>query len=128
MRLLKAFLPLAAFAFLAVGCTHTHISNLTPTTQTRNANGLYPVEVAWSSNQKSLRKETLKPSVVVGMETYPMQPVPLVKNRWETLIPVPAGSDLLHYRIKFDYEYDAVPVRRANSKMSAPYQLKIVDQ
>jgi len=130
MRPLKAFLPLLAtvLCLCTTACTHTTISNLTPSTQARNPNGLYNIEISWSSNQQSLRKDTLQPVVVIGMQTYPMQPVPLVRNRWETLVPVPADSDILHYRIKFDFEYNSVPVRRSSSKLSDPYQLKIADQ
>ena len=47
--LLVLFLPL-----LLAGCA-THITNLTPLQQVRNANNLYPVDVALDSNQQTLR-------------------------------------------------------------------------
>jgi len=84
--------------------------------------------MVFSSNQKSLRKETVQPSVIVGLQTYPMQPAPVLKNRWETLVPIAADQKIVHYRFKVDFQYEAVPVRRSGSDLSAPYQLEIVDQ
>ena len=123
----KRFLPLLLLPCLLAGCTTT-ISNLTPTRQARNTTGLYPFEVAWQSSQQSLRKESIKPYVMIGMESYPMQPTPIIKNRWETLVPIPAGKDIVNYRFKFDYEYNAIPVPRQNSKMSPSYQLQILEK
>lgn len=111
--------------FLA-GCAT--ITNLTPGKQPRNAAGLYPVEVAWQSRQQSLRRETLKPYVVVGREFFPMEPTLLVSNRWETLIPIPAGKSLVNYRFKFDFQYNAIPAPRPDSKLSPSYQLQIQDK
>lgn len=124
----RLLLPLLALSTLFAGCTSTTITNLTPSRYPKNPNGLYPFHVEWRSNQQSLRKESLKPYVVIGMESYPMQPTPLLKNRWETLIPVPSDKPVVNYRFKFDYEYKSIPVRRPNSKLSQPYQLQIQGQ
>jgi hypothetical protein len=59
---------------------------------------------------------------------YPMQPTPMVKNRWETMIPVPADQNMLNYRYKFDFEYYSIPNRRQNSKLSEPFQLKVLEK
>ncbi|HOX03210.1 MAG TPA: hypothetical protein P5555_13250 [Candidatus Paceibacterota bacterium] len=111
---------------MATGC-HTTVTNLTPSQQVRNKAGMYPLSVAWDSNQQSLQKETIEACVQVGLQIYPMQSTPLVKNRWETLVPVPADQSLLNYRFKFDYESLGMPHRRQNSRLSPPYQLKIID-
>ena len=127
MQTIKRFLPLLGLLLAVGGCTTT-ITNLTPSQQPRNATGLYPFAVAWESSQQSLRKDTLKACVMVGLDTYPMQPAPMVKNRWETLVAVPADKDIVHYRFKFDYDYLSIPARKSNSRLSTPYQLKIVEK
>ncbi len=127
MRMFKPFLLLVPVVFLAVGCASSRVVNLTPTQLERNESGLYPVEAAWVSRDATIRKETLEPKVMVGLESYPMRPVPVVKDRWETLVPVPASKDSIRYRFKFDYEYNAIPVPRKNSKLSPEYKLTIVE-
>src|SRR5437870_2758824 len=99
----KKVLPLLILLpWLVAGCTSIKITNLTPRQLSRRANGLYPFEVVWHSNQQSLREDSIRAAVVIGDEFYPMQPVPVVKNRWETLVPVPADETLVHYHYKFD--------------------------
>ncbi len=127
MSLNKSFALLLLPLALA-GCTSIQVTNLTPQQLPRDANGLYPFEVAWRSNQRSLAKDSIKPYVVVGSELYPMQPVLVVKNRWETLVPVPASETLLHYHYKFDFDYYSVPIVRSDSKRSRPYMLEIEDK
>ena len=61
---------------------------------------------------------TMKPMVMVGTQVYPMKRTPLVTNRWDTLVPVPADASELRYRIKVNWEYNAVPVPDANSQRS----------
>jgi hypothetical protein len=114
-----------AAGLLCSACTSSRITNLTPAAQTRNSSGLYPVEAAWESNQQSLRPESIKPSVLIGLETYPMTQTPIVKNRWETVIPVPADKDSIRYRFKFDYDYNGVPAVRKQSVLSQEYKLEI---
>ena len=116
-------LPLAL-----TGCSSIQVTNLTPHQLPRDANGLYPFEAAWRSNQQSLRKDSIKAYVVVGAEFYPMQPVPVVKNRWETLVPIPASETLLYYHYKFDFDYNSIPIVRSDSKLSPPCSLQIVDK
>jgi hypothetical protein len=125
---MKKLWPVALVALLLAGCTSTTITNLTPSRVPRNANGLYPFQAAWKSNQQSLRQESIKPYVVIGLDSYPMQPTPLVKKRWETLVPVPADKTVVNYRFKFDYEYNSIPIPRPNSKLSTPYQLQVLEK
>lgn len=121
------FLLVFAWSILLTGCSTT-ITNLTPSQQDRNPSGLYPVAVAWHSPQRSILDESIKPYVIVGLEAYPMQLTPLTRNRWETLVPVSADKNFLNYRFKFDFEYLSIPQRKGNSKLSQPFQLRIVDR
>ena len=127
MRTMKKFLLLSLLPLLLAGCATT-ITNLTPSQQPRNATGLYPVEAAWESRQQSIRPDSFKPSVMVGLESYPMRKTRLMKNRWETLVPVPPNKNAINYRFKFDFEYNAIPQPRPNSKLSREYRLEILDK
>lgn len=128
MRKALQFSSLAAAALL-VGCgTTSTVTLLSPRTQVRNAEGLYPVEIEFRSNMQALRKETLKPYLQVGDNNYPMRRTPRLENRWETLLPVPATNSLTDYRVKVDFEYNAIPVPRSNSVLSPPYRLQIRDK
>jgi hypothetical protein len=122
--MLKRFLPVLFAPLLLAGCTST-FTNLTPVHQTRNANNLYPVEVAMSSRQQTLRWDTIKPQIVVGTDIYPMRPTNLMTNRWEGLVPVPPGSSLVHYRYKFDFDYNAMGRPKPDSALSQEYTLHI---
>jgi hypothetical protein len=122
--MMKKLLPLVWLPLVLAGCATT-FTNLTPLQQPRNANNLYAVEVAFNSRQQTLRWETIQPQVVVGKDFYPMHPTPLMKNRWEALIPVPAGAGLVHYQYKFEFEYNALGKPKADSANSPTYTLKI---
>lgn len=124
--MLKKFLPLLFAPLLLGGCTST-FTNLTPLHQTRNGNNLYPVEVAMSSRQQTLLWGSIKPQILVGTETYPMRSTTLMTNRWEGLVPVPAGSTLIHYRYKFDFDYNAIGHAEADSALSPEYTLRIME-
>jgi hypothetical protein len=125
--MLKRFLPLLLLPLLLAGCTST-FTNLTPLQQTRNANNLYPVEVALSTRQQTLRWDSIKPQIVVGTEFHPMRPTPLMSNRWEGLVPVPPGTNIVHYRYKFDFDYSAMGSPRQDSALSPEYTLRILDK
>ena len=127
LRMLKKSLPLLLLVGLATGCAST-FSNLTPKSQPRNANHLYPVEVAFHSRQQSLLWETIQPFVNVGTEFYPMRPTLLMANRWEALVPVPAGKSVVQYRYKFEFKYNAVgQLPQNDSALSPNYTLRITD-
>ena len=126
MRKLIKFCPVLLATLLA-GCAGT-LTNLTPEYQTRNANGLYPVAVALSTRQQSLRWQSIKPYVMVGDNAYPMRLMPYMKNRWESLVPVPADVNLLHYTYKLDYQYNAIPEPQNDSLLSAPQTLRIMER
>ena len=125
--MLKKFLALGLTPLLLAGCTAT-FTNLTPTQQTRNPNNLYPVEVALTTRQQSLRWETIRPRIVVGNDSYPMRPTPLMTNRWEGLVPVPATDSLVHYRYRFDFDYNTFGTPKGDSAVSPEYTLKVLEQ
>src|SRR5207244_2083832 len=78
----KQFFALTLVCLALTGCTTT-LTNLTPRQQTRNPNGLYPVEVMWDSQAADILKDTIKGYVVVGQDAYPMQRSTMLTNRWE---------------------------------------------
>ena len=88
---LKKFLPFLPVLLLA-GCTTASFTRLTPNAQPRNANNLYPVEVVFDSHQQSLRWDSIQPYVLVNGQPLPLRSVPVVKNRWEGLVPVPPSA------------------------------------
>lgn len=122
-----SFGTLLLSSLLLSGCTTT-ITNLTPSTQKRNPQGLYPFEVVFDTLQHSVRKESLQPFVIIGDQTYPMQPTPRVDNRWETLVPITANKEYVNYRFKFNYLYNCIPAPKPGSKLSTPYQLHVLDK
>ena len=104
-------------------------TRVTPLQQSRNASNLYQVEVAFNSQQQSLRWETIQPYVLANGELYPLRQVPLVKNRWEGFVPVPPGVNSVDYRFKFDYKYNAVGSKpKPTSAYSPAYRLTIIDR
>jgi hypothetical protein len=123
---LRTLGTLLVSSLLVSGCATT-ITNLTPSTQKRNADSLYPFEVAVDTPDHRIRESSLKPYVLIGPEAYPLQPTHMLKNRWETLIPIPPGKEYVNYRYKFDYQYNSIPNPRPGSRLSRPYQLHIVD-
>ena len=114
-------------AVLSTGCTTT-ITNLTPRELPRNANNLYPFEVAYDTSEQAVRDKTIKPYVMVGAQLYPMTPTPMLKGRWEAQVPVPAATNHVYYRYKIDYQYNRIPSPGENSRLSETYTLDIVDK
>ena len=114
-------------AVILSGCTSPSITNLTPRVQARNAENAYPVEIEFTSNQRSIRRESIRPYVQIGNDNYLMRKIPVVRNRWETLIPVGPESRLINYRVKVDFQYNALREPSVNSVLSSPYQLHITE-
>jgi hypothetical protein len=65
---------------------------------------------------------------MVGANYYPMRSTSLMTNRWEGLLPVPAGVNMVHYRYKFDFKYNAMGPARSDSALSPEYTLRILEQ
>ena len=125
--MMKKLLPVLLLPLLLSGCTSV-LTNLTPHQQVRNANNLYPVEVSLVSRQQTLRWDSIHPQIVVGTEFYPMRPTVMMTNRWEGLVPVPADKDMVHYRYKFDFQYNAMGNSKSDSALSQEYILRITDK
>jgi len=125
LKRLSAMLSLSLLAL--AGCTST-FTNLTPQTQMRSADNQYKVEVAMASRQQSLRWDSIKPQIQVGTDYYPMRPILLMTNRWEGFLPVPSRTSIVHYRYKFDFNYNAMGSAGADSALSPEYSLRIVDK
>jgi hypothetical protein len=124
---MKKFLPILFAAVMLSGCQST-FTNLSPRQQLRNTNNLYTVEVALASRQQTLRWDTIKPQVVIGSDFFPMRATSLMTNRWEALIPVNPGTNLIHYHYKFDYKFNAMGPPGNDSASSPDYTLHILDQ
>lgn len=129
MHKVKILPLILTLGLLAAGCTSTTITNLTPKQEPRNANGFYQVEAQMNSHQQSIRWETIEPKVIVGKDVYPMRLTPLLTNRWETLVPVPAGNSAIKYHFKFDYKFNDFGVPpQPDSKLSPDFELHILDR
>ena len=128
MAILKKYLLLLFVPALMIGCATPNITNLTPSRLPRKDNGQYPFETQLNSRQQSLIKESVKAYVIVGLDQYPMQRVPMLTNRWETLVPIPSDQNVVTYRFKFDYDYRGIPTHQSDSKVSKHYQLYILDK
>ncbi|HUA67038.1 MAG TPA: hypothetical protein VMA13_00705 [Candidatus Saccharimonadales bacterium] len=123
----KKILPVLP-VLLLTGCAAT-FTNLTPLEQPRNANNLYPVEVAFNSQQQSLQWDSIHPYVLANGQLYDMRPTPLVTNRWEGFVPAMPGTDSVTYRYKFDFIYNEMGKGSApGSALSQEYQLNILNQ
>jgi hypothetical protein len=126
--MLKKFLTLLPVILLA-GCATPMFTRLTPSQQPRNPDNLYPVEASFDSQQQSLRWDSVKAYVVVNGQPLPMRQVPMVKNRWEGVVPLPPGEHSVNYRFKFDYLFNSFgSAPKPDSVMSRVYTLKVVDQ
>ena len=127
MIMLKKFLAVLPLLLLA-GCATT-FTRLTPLDQPRNPNNLYPVEVAFNSSQQSLRWDSIQPNVLVNGVLYPMRQVPMMQNRWDGFVPVPAGANSVSYRFKFDYTCNSFgKPPKPDSSFSPVYKLHVIDQ
>ena len=107
------------------GCIYHEITNMTPGTLPRNDKGYYEVHIIWESNDNAVRHDTIKPVVLIGTNIFEMKRTPLVKNRWQTPVPVDPVANELRYRIKVNWKYNTIPVPAANSQLSEEFLLRI---
>lgn len=123
------FLWLLWLPVLLGGCvvTSSSITNLTPSQLVRSNAGFYPVEIVWETNQRAVVEESIQPVVQVGTNNFVMQRTKMTKNRWEVLLPLETGASNVLYRVRVDYQFYDVPVRRSNSQMSPMYELRVVE-
>ena len=125
--LMRWFGFIFAMSFLLVGCTTSTITNLTPKQLPRTSTGLYSIEAMFQSNQRTLDRGSMKPLVIFNNQAFPMRRTQLTNGRWETVVSIHGGTQVINYHFKFDYEYNAIRMRSADSKLSPPFQLQIVD-
>jgi len=128
MVIVKKLFPVLAAATLLAGCA-SDITNLSPKRSYRNANGLVNLEASFTTKQQSLLWSSVKPSVVIGDQVYPMRQTPLMTNRWETVVPVPPNETVLYYRYKFDFKsmaFGAPP--KPDSQLSPIYRLQMLEK
>jgi uncharacterized protein YceK len=123
---MKKIFYLLLLPVLLAGCAS--ITNLTPSQYPRDPSGFYRVEAQWKSNRSAILADSFQPLVVVGFDTLPMRPVPVVQDRWEAFVPVSADKDYVLYRFKFDYQVNAISKPRPDSLMSPEYTLKITEK
>jgi hypothetical protein len=121
--MIKRLLAVLGLSLLFVGCAT--ITNLTATSQPRNAKNLYLVEYQWDSNHQKVVPDSIKPHVVIGFDSFEMQLTPKMTNRWEAYIPVAPDKDSVIYHFKVDYEYPAFGKPGHESKSSPEYKLYI---
>jgi hypothetical protein len=124
----KKFLTLLPVLLISGCSTVGTFTPLTADEQPRNDKNQYLVESSFESSQQSLLWDTVQGSLVVGGEVIPMTRVADIQNRWEGYVPVPATTNMVTYRVMFDYKYNAFgkgPV--SDTKMSQPFTLKITD-
>jgi hypothetical protein len=114
---------------LITGCsTVATFTPLTADEQPRNAKNEYLVETSFETDQRSLLLDSVQASLIVGGQVIPMTHVANITNRWEGYVPVPAETNMVIYRVVFDYKFNAVGKGPTpDTKMSPPYTLKIVD-
>jgi hypothetical protein len=127
MPKMKKMLFLLVLPLALAGCS-SNITNLTPSRMVRSSDGTCHLEAAWRTSEQAIRPETLKPSVVVGTESYPMRPELVVSDRWEAFVPVPADEKLLHYRFRFDFFRNTIPKPVEDNRWSPSYNLEIIDK
>ena len=123
---MRAILKLlfASSLLVCAGCTSV-ITNLTPSTLPRNANGQYLVEMKLDTRQQTMRPETITPFVVTGFNEYKMRPTAKMENRWETYLPVATNENVVYYRYKVDYQYNRFGGPAPGSIRSEDYKLTI---
>lgn len=109
---------------MLAGCTST-ITNLTPSQYPREATGFYRVEAMWKTSRSVVKPDTFKPAVVLNFTNYPMRPVPMVQDRWEAYIPIPADTNFVTYHYKFDFLDYAFGKPKPDSMMSGTCELSI---
>jgi hypothetical protein len=121
----KSILLVPVLALLA-GCATT-ATNISARKQPRNPENMYPVEVKMDSRQQALKWDTIEVTVFVGKESYPMRRTHMMRNRWEAMIPVPAGVSAVDYHYRFEYLVNEFGAPKKDTFSSKTYTLQILD-
>jgi hypothetical protein len=112
-------------AAVGLGCTSSQNTNLTPRSATPSPEANYLFETTFRTHRRGVQPENVKAWVVMGLNLYPMQPVPNTENRFEALLPLPTDRSVLRYRYKFQFTYPGVLDNNINSTMSPEYELQV---
>src|SRR5689334_10665006 len=120
----KKWTGLCLLAALLAGCATT-VTNITSTSQPRNANNQYLIEFQWDTSEQSVIPDSVQPYVVTGFDTYEMRPVLRMTNRWETYIPVAPDKSFVVYSFKVEYETRGFGKAMKRSRNSQEYKLYI---
>ena len=112
-------------AVLGLGCASSQNTNLTPRSAAPTPEATYLFETTFRTHRRGVQPEKVKAWVVMGLNLYPMQPVPNTENRFEALLPLPTDRPVLRYRYKFEFTYPGVLDNKANSTMSPEYELQV---
>ncbi len=123
---MKKIFCLLLLPMLLAGCTS--ITNLTPSQYPRDPSGFYRVEAEWKSSRQAILPDSFQPLVMIGFNTFPMRPVPVVQDRWEAYVPVPADKDFVLYRYKFDFLVNSISKPHPDSLMSPEYTLMVSEK
>lgn len=130
MELRYKWLGVLGLAITATGCTS--ITNYSTDHHVRNAAGQYPVEIGWSSNQRSVIPGSLRPVIQTGFNSatfreFPMTPSSEFNDRWTAMVPVPKGTNFFNYRVKVEFGYYKLAKKARDCRLSPPYQMQIID-
>ena len=122
----RSFLLLPLLLVLLPGCS-AKFTNLTPRALPRNEAGLYPFEVAMTSQEQALKWKTIQPTLRIGEDSYAMQPTPLMTNRWEVVVSLAPETKVINYRFQFQFLKQGMKREIADSASSGYYSLQITD-
>jgi hypothetical protein len=120
----KKWIGLCLLAALLIGCATT-VTNITSTSQPRNANNQYLIEFQWDTSEQAVIPDSVQPYVVTGFDTYEMRPVLRMTNRWETYVPAGPDKNVIIYSFKVEYETRAFGGTQKHSRNSQEYKLYI---
>ena len=70
-------------AALGLGCASSQNTNLTSRSAAPSPEANYLFETTFRTHRRGVQPENVKAWVVVGLNLYPMQPVPNTENRFE---------------------------------------------
>jgi hypothetical protein len=125
MRTISKSLLLLLLPMFLASCATTTITNLTPSTYSRDPSGQYMVEMQIDTTQQTFIPSSVSPTVVIGFESIPMRPTKKSANRWEAFVPIPGDKNSITYHFKVDYEYKRFGNPGKGSLLSQEYQLQI---
>jgi hypothetical protein len=80
------------------------------------------------TRQGTLRWDSIDAKIMIGTNFYAMRKTPLMQNRWEGFVPVPANTNIVYYRYRLDFLYNDFGGPKRDSALSDQYRLLILDE